>query len=79
MAIPEEIRNVKRLKNIKVIDHGGNELKRYAVIERTGCRRVNGRNIPVEGGTIGHIIEGKFIPLEKDKEKVRRSRVEIRV
>ena len=45
MAVPEEIRKVERPKNTKVVDHGGTGLRRYAVIARTGCRRVNGKNI----------------------------------
>ena len=76
MAVPEEIRKVERPKNTKVVDHGGTGLRRYAVIARTGCKRVDGKNIPVEGGTVGHIIDGRFVPMEH--EDLRRSRVELK-
>ena len=62
MAVPEEIRKVERPVNTIVLDHGGNGIYRYAVLERTGCRRVGGSNRPVTGGTIGHIIDRKFGP-----------------
>jgi hypothetical protein len=62
MAIPEEIRKVERPVNSVVVDHGGGPL-RYAVIERVGCKRINGRNIPIDGRTIGHIVEGSFVAI----------------
>ena len=66
MAIPEEIRNVERPVNSVVVDHGGCGPLRYAVIERVGCKRVDGRNVPVDGRTIGHIVEGCFVAILDD-------------
>ncbi len=66
MAVPEEIRAVKRPVNTIVIDHGGSGPCRYAVLERVGCKRVNGSNRPVTGGTVGHIINGVFVPCNTD-------------
>ena len=66
MAIPEAIRNVERPVNSVVVDHGGCGPLRYAVIERVGCRHVNGRNMPVDGRTIGHIVEGVFIAIRDE-------------
>ena len=36
----------------------------YAVRQRIGCRNVDGRHLPVNGPTIGHIIDGVYVPLE---------------
>lgn len=66
MPIPQNILDVERPKNTVVIVYGVNKDK-YAVRQRIGCKRVNGRNVPVNGPTIGHIIDGKFVP--KDEEK----------
>lgn len=65
MAVPEEIRRVKRPRNTVVVDRGGNGPKRWAVVERVGCRRVGGRNLPVDGKTVGHIIQGRYVPKER--------------
>ncbi len=62
MAVPEEIRRVERPTNTVVVDRGGNGPKRYAVVERVGCRRVNGKNRPVDGRTVGHIISSGYVP-----------------
>lgn len=61
MGVPEEIRKVERPKNTIIIRYGKNK-DRYAVRQRTGCRSVNGRKIPVEGPIIGHIVDGKYVP-----------------
>jgi hypothetical protein len=61
MPIPVEILSVERPKNTRVKKSG----EKYLVIKRT-CKRVNGRNVPVELGTIGEIVNGKYI--EKRKE-----------
>lgn len=66
MAIPEAIRKVERPVNSVVVDHGGCGPLRYAVIERVGCRHVNGRNMPVDGRTIGHIVEGVFVAIRDE-------------
>lgn len=60
MAVPEEIRKVPRPKNTVVISYGRNKDK-YAVKQRIGCKSVNGRKIPIDGPTIGHIIDGVYV------------------
>ena len=62
MPIPSEILKVERPKNTVVIAYGKNKDK-YGVKQRIGCKRVNGRNIPVNGPTIGHIIDGQYVPI----------------
>jgi len=63
MPIPREILAVSRPKNTVVIRYGKNK-DLFAVRQRVGCRNLNGRHIPVNGPTIGHIIDGKFIPID---------------
>ena len=63
MVIPVEILNVERPKNTVVAAYGKNKDK-YSVIQRVGCKYVNGRNVPINGPTIGHIINGKYVPIE---------------
>ena len=65
MAIPAEILAVESPKNTRVKKSG----KRYLVIKRT-CKRVDGRNLPVELGTIGEIVNGKYV----EKRAVPRSK-----
>ena len=62
MGVPEEIRAIERPKNTIVAPYGKNS-DRYAVRERVGCRYKEGRRIPVTGRTVGHIIDGKFVPI----------------
>ena len=62
MPIPQHILDVDRPKNTIVIAYGKNK-DRYAVRERVGCKYDNGRRIPVNGGTIGHIIDGTYVPV----------------
>ena len=62
MAIPKEILAVERPKNTVVYVYGKNR-DRYGVKERIGCRRVGGRNVPVNGATVGHIVGGRFVPI----------------
>jgi hypothetical protein len=64
MAIPVEIRSVERPKNTIVVKRGNGPLQ-YAVVERVGCKRVGESNIPVNGYTIGHIIDGAFVPVSE--------------
>lgn len=61
MPVPDEIKKVKRPKNTIVKFSANNK---YIVIERTGCKYVNGRRLPVNGKTIGYIIEGKYVAKE---------------
>ena len=71
MAVPESIRQVKRPVNTIVIDNGREGPKRYAVRERAGIQYIAGGNPqPRNGKVIGHITDGKFVPL---KEEVIRS------
>jgi len=56
MAIPEEVRTVEQPRNIIVIKRGNGPLK-YAVAERVGES-----NVPVNGCTVGHIIQGSSVP-----------------
>lgn len=63
MPIPKEILAVKRPKNTIVYAYGKNKDK-YAVKERVGCKYCNGRRIPVTGGTIGHIVDYKYVAID---------------
>ncbi len=65
MPIPKEILAVERPKNSIVIVYGKNR-DRYAVRTRVGCRSDGSRRLPVNGPTIGHIVDGKYIPLSED-------------
>lgn len=62
MSIPEEIRKIKRPTNT-IVKKIGNK---YAVIQRVGCKRKNGKNLPVNGSVIGHIINGMYVPKKVD-------------
>ena len=60
MAIPEAIRKIERPRNTIVVKRGNGPLM-YAVVERVGCNRVGDCNVPVNGYTVGHIIQGAFV------------------
>jgi hypothetical protein len=64
MPIPREILDVSRPKNTVVIAYGSDK-KLYAVRQRVGCRNVGGRHLPVNGPTIGHIVDGSYVPIAK--------------
>ena len=64
MPIPKEILAVERPSNTVVQAYGKNK-DRYAVKQRIGCRRVGGRNVPVNGPTIGHIVDGAYVPMKR--------------
>lgn len=66
MPIPAEILAVKRPKNTVVIAYGRNK-DHFAVRQRVGCRNVDGRHLPTNGPTIGHIVDGCYIPISKDE------------
>ena len=70
MPIPREILEVKRPKNTVVCAYGKDK-NRYSVRQRTGCKYDHGRRIPVTGKTIGHIVDGKYVPNEERDEKQR--------
>ncbi|MDD7589635.1 MAG: hypothetical protein SPK04_00655 [Succinivibrionaceae bacterium] len=63
MPVPQEILNVERPKNSVVMVYGKNK-NLYSVRARIGCKRVNGRNIPINGPVIGHIVDKKFVPVK---------------
>lgn len=65
MPIPREILDVERPTNTVVIAYGKDK-KHYAVRQRVGCKNVGGRHLPVNGPTIGHIIDGVYVPIQKD-------------
>lgn len=78
MPIPREILDVERPKNTVVIRYGKNK-DLYSVRQRVGCRRVDGRNLPVNGPTIGHIVDGKYIPLPfQEPEDVSASKIDLK-
>lgn len=61
MAIPQEILEIERPKNTVVyVTSSG----KYGVKKRIGCKRMNGKNIPINGPTIGHIINGEYVPIK---------------
>ena len=65
MPIPREILDVERPKNTVVIVYGKNK-NLYAVRQRVGCKNIDGRHVPINGPTIGHIVDGKYVPLEPE-------------
>ncbi len=70
MAVPEAIRKVQRPINTIVTDNGREGPNRYAVRERAGTKYVAGSNPrPKNGKVIGHIIDGKFVPMHVPNTK----------
>ncbi len=69
MAVPQEIREVKRPVNTIVEDSGRNSVFRYSVRERGEIVYEHGSNPrPMNGKVIGHIINGEYVPkAEKTK------------
>lgn len=67
MPIPKDVLAVPRPTNSVVIAYGKNK-DRFAVRSRVGCRRVNGKNHPVNGPTIGHIVDGRYVPIESNEK-----------
>ena len=66
MAVPMEIRAVERPVNTIVDDSGRDGPKRYAVRERASSKYIPGGNPqPRNGKVIGHIIDFKFVPIQK--------------
>ncbi|MCD7744851.1 MAG: transposase [Lachnospiraceae bacterium] len=61
MPIPREVLDVKRPVNTVVIAYGKNK-DLYAVRQRIGCKYVNGRHVPINGPTIGHIVNLVYVP-----------------
>lgn len=65
MPIPSEILAVERPTNTVVIAYGRDK-NLFAVRKRVGCRYIDGKRKPVNGPTIGHIIDGKYVPIPQD-------------
>lgn len=66
MAVPEEIRKVPRPNNTVVVENKDEGPKHYAVRQRNGSVYIHGKNPqPINGKVIGHIYDGKFIPIEE--------------
>ena len=61
MPIPKEILAVPRPKNTVVHAYGKNK-DHYSVVSRVGCKYQDGRRVPINGITVGHIIDLTFIP-----------------
>ena len=78
MPIPHEILSVERPKNTIVIAYGKDK-HLYAVRQRVGCKNIDGRHVPVNGPTIGHITGGKFVPIEAERSaKVASSNIDLK-
>ncbi len=65
--VPENIRKIDRPKNTIVQATKRDDI--YLVVQRVGCKYVNGRRLPVNGSVIGHIINGVYVPKEDDQKK----------
>ena len=65
MPIPKEILAVARPKNTVVHAYGKNK-DHYSVVSRVGCKYQDGRRVPINGVTVGHIINLTFIPIESN-------------
>lgn len=72
MPIPEEILAVTRPVNSVVVAYGKDK-NRFSVRQRTGCKYIDGRRIPVTGATIGHIVDGVYVPIDKNEPPKLRS------
>jgi len=67
MAVPEDIRMVRRPVNTIVDDSGRDSPYRYSVRERAGAKCVPGENPkPRNGKVIGHIINGQYVPIQEN-------------
>lgn len=78
MPIPEEVLSVARPRNTVVIAYGKDK-NLYAVRQRIGCRNDNGRHLPVNGPTIGHIIGNVYVPIDQEqKDSVSASPVDLK-
>lgn len=67
MSVPEAIRKIPRPVNTVVVDNGKDSPLRYAVRTRLRSRYVPGKNPrPRNGRVIGHITDGRFVPLREE-------------
>ena len=66
MGVPEEVRRVPRPKNTVVVENKEDGPRHYAVRARAGVAYVKGGNPrPINGNVIGHIYEGRFVPVSQ--------------
>jgi hypothetical protein len=64
MGVLENIRRIDRPKNTIIVDSGRDGVNRYSVRERLGVKYIKGGNPqPENGRVIGHIIDGRFVPV----------------
>ncbi|AGI47102.1 Transposase DDE domain protein [Thermoplasmatales archaeon BRNA1] len=67
MGVPEEIRKVPRPPNTVVVENKCEGPKHYGVRARVGVKYVPGGNPqPINGGIIGYIFEGRFVPVRDE-------------
>lgn len=67
MAVPEYIRKVPRPVNTIVEDNGRDGPNRFSVRSRSGTKYVrNGNPQPTNGKVIGHIVDGRYVPIQQD-------------
>lgn len=64
MPVMPEILAVPRPVNTKVVAYGKSK-HLFAVKQRIGCKYDKGRRVPVYGPTIGHIVDGVYVPIEE--------------
>jgi len=70
MAVPEEIRKVKRPVNTIVEDNRNSGSGKYSVRERVCVEYVKGGNPrPKNGKVVGHIINGVYVPIVDGVQK----------
>jgi hypothetical protein len=77
MPIPAEILSVKRPVNTVVCAYGKDK-DRYSVRQRMGCRNVGGRHLPINGPTIGHIVDGRYVPMDDAADSVATSPMDLK-
>ena len=78
MPIPKEILEVKRPTNTVVIAYGKDK-NHYGVRQRIGCKNDAGRHLPVNGPTVGHIVNGRYVPIIRaDPAGISRSSVDLK-
>jgi hypothetical protein len=77
MPVPKEILAVERSKNTVVVMYGKAK-NLFAVRERVGCTYDHGRRIPINGKTVGHIIDGKYVSKDAVPTPVSQSSIDLK-
>jgi hypothetical protein len=77
MPVPKEILAVERPKNTVVVMYGKTK-NLFAVRERVGCSYDHGRRIPINGKTVGHIIDGKYVSKDAVPTPVSQSQIDLK-